>query len=140
MTKNAAISALLFLCLFSAANPSCGLDLNEGRYEITSKVEMKGMPTEMPPVTITQCLTQQDPVPDQTAGNQQCRITDMKTRGNTVTWEMTCDQQGQKMKANGEMTYLGDKFQGTITTEMGPQAGNMVMTTHVSGRRIGPCQ
>jgi hypothetical protein len=130
----------ILIVMAALAAPVWGLDLQEGRYEITSKVEMTGMPMAIPPTTITECLTPQDPVPDQTAEGQPCRIINMETRSNTVTWEMECDQQGQTMKSNGKMVYRGDRFEGTVDTQMGPQAGNMKMVTTVNGKRIGPCQ
>lgn len=117
-----------------------GLDLQDGNYEITSKVEMPGMPMQMPPVTVTQCMSQQDPVPDQSTGGQQCNIKDMKTEGKTVTWKMECAQQGQKMQGSGKMVYYGNRFEGTVNTVMGPQSGNMTITTVISGKRIGACR
>ena len=91
---------------------------------------MPGMPMQPPPTTITDCVTQQDPVPNQQADSGNCKITDMKTVGNTVTWKMECDQQGQKMKSRGKMVYHGDRF----------EAGNMKISTTIEGRRVGDCQ
>jgi hypothetical protein len=64
----------------------------------------------------------------------------MKTKGNTVTYTMECDQQGMKTKSTGEMTYNGDAFEGTTQTVMGPAAGGMTITTVVKGKRIGKCE
>ena len=130
---------LIFVIIVGLGTQAWGLNLKEGRYEITSTVKMSGMPMQPPPTTITECVTQQDPVPNQQADSGNCRITDMKTTGNTVTWEMECDQQGQEMKSRGQMVYQGDRFEGTIDTQMGPQAGNMKMTTTIKGQRIGDC-
>lgn len=117
-----------------------GADFQEGRYEITSTVKMPGMPMQPPPTTITECLTPQDPVPNQSAADANCKILDMKTQGNTVTWKMECNQQGQEMKSSGKMVYHGDRFEGTVDTVMGAQAGNMEMTTTINGKRIGACE
>jgi len=134
------IGTLSVLCMLLAALPAWGLDLKPGKYEITAKVEMPGMPGGMPPQTTTQCLNEQSPVPDSSAGAQGCKITDMKTKGNTVTYTMECDQQGMKTKSTGEMTYNGDAFEGTTQTVMGPAAGGMTVTTVVKGKRIGKCE
>jgi len=128
------------LCLLLTAIQSWGLDLNPGKYEITAKVEMKGVPGGMPAQTMTQCITEQDPVPVGSANAQGCKITDMKTKGNTVTYTMECEQQGMKTKTTGQMTYKGDTFEGTSKTEMGPAAGGMTVTTKISGKRIGKCE
>ncbi len=127
------------LMAFLAPN-AWALDLQDGKYEITSKVEMPGMPMQVPTVTVTQCLTQQDPVPDQSTGDQECKTIDMKTEGETVTWKMECTQRGQTMQSTGKFVYHGDRFEGTIRMVMGPQAGNMTITTVVLGRRIGACE
>ena len=44
---------LSVLCMLLAALPAWGLDLNPGKYQITAKVEMPGMPAGMPPQTTT---------------------------------------------------------------------------------------
>jgi hypothetical protein len=128
------------LCMLLAALPAWGLDLKPGKYEITAKVEMPGMPGGMPTQTTTQCLNEQNPVPDSSTGAQGCKITDMKTKGNTVTYTMECNQQGMKTKSTGEITYNGDSFEGTTQTTMGPAAGGMTVTTVVKGKRIGKCE
>lgn len=139
LKKNATIVSMLACMAFLVTN-AWGLDLQDGKYEITSKVEMPGMPMQPPPVTVTQCLTQQDPVPNQSTGGQQCKIIEMKTEGETVTWKMECSQQDQKMQSTGKMVYYGNRFEGTINTVMGPRSGNMTITTVINGKRIGACQ
>ena len=128
------------LCLSLIALPAWGLDLKAGKYEITSIVEMPGMPGGMPPQTVTQCMTKQDPVPNTSADAQGCKITNMKTKGNTVTYEMECTQQGMTMKGSGKMIYKGDTFEGTNKMSMGPAAGGMTVTTKITGKRIGSCK
>ena len=140
MLKKIITTVSLLVCMAFLVVNAWGFELQDGKYEITSKVEMPGMPMQMPPVTVTQCLTQQDPVPNQSTGGQQCEIIEMNTEGKTVTWEMECIQQGQKMQSTGEMVYSGNSFEGTVNTAMGPQSGNMTITTVVSGKRIGACQ
>ena len=131
---------ILSLFVGLVALPAWGLDLQPGEYEITSKVEMPGMPMQMPPQTTTQCLTEKDPVPNQSVQNQGCKIKDMKTKGNTVTWKMVCDQDGTKTESSGSMTYHGDHFEGTFQTKMGPEMGNTIVSTVITGKRIGKCR
>lgn len=131
------LAIIAVLGMFFLAAPAAALDLENGLYEMTSRVEMQGM--AMPPSTITQCLTREDPVPAKSADGSNCKILDMTTDGNTVRWTMECNQQGQQMTSTGEMTYDGDRFEGTIETVMGPQAGNMTMTTQITGKRVGDC-
>jgi hypothetical protein len=63
----------------------------------------------------------------------------MKTDGGTITYTMTCNQQGMAIKSTGRMTFKGDTFEGSARTVMGPQADSMTITTKIKGRRIGKC-
>ena len=119
---------------------SFALDFNPGEYQITSKIKMQGMPSGMPAQTITECVSEQDPIPKTDSSDQGCEVHNMKQNGNVITWEMECNQEGQKITSQGKMIYSGDSFEGTITTKMGPQAGNMVVTTEITGERTGSCK
>ncbi|MBU0485060.1 MAG: DUF3617 domain-containing protein [Proteobacteria bacterium] len=140
MLRKVTAGLIMMFGLGLIAIPVWGLDFKPGLYEITSKVEMPGMPAgAIPAQTITQCMTEQDPVPSKNAGGEECKVTDMKQSGNSMTWKMKCDQQ-EDMISEGKMTYNGDSFSGTITTMMGPKAGNMTIVTRISGKRIGDCK
>ncbi|MEA2084045.1 MAG: DUF3617 domain-containing protein [Thermodesulfobacteriota bacterium] len=139
MIKKISFIFTVVCAVFLFSNISIAFDFNPGKYEITSKVEMAGMPGMMPAQTMTQCITSQDPIPKSEASGSGCTINNMRQNGNTVTWDMECEQQGQKLTSEGEMVYSGDTFEGTITTKMGAEAGNMVITTKITGTRIGNC-
>ena len=138
MAKKITISCML-VNLLIVALPAWGMNLTPGKYEITSKVDMPGMPGGMPPTTITQCLTEQDPVPHTSAGAKGCKITNMTTEGDTVKYALVCKQQGMESKSSGEMTYKGETFYGTTQTKMGSSGDGMTITTKISGKRIGEC-
>jgi len=112
-------------------------DMEEGLWEITTKVSMPGM--SMPPVTNTQCLTKKDLVPESSQPGQECNITDVKVVGNTVSWTMQCKSQGTEMKGTGNMTYSGNSFKGTMKMTVKGEEG-MEMISNMSGRRIGDCK
>jgi hypothetical protein len=98
---------------------------------------MQGM--EIPPQTFSQCITKKDMVPQNNNDpNQQgnCKVSDVQTNGNTVSWTMVCKTEGGEMKSTGKITYQGDSFKGESTSEM----MGMVMVAEMSGKRIGPCQ
>lgn len=113
-------------------------DIREGQWEIITKMEIPGMPTSIPPVKNTQCLTDKDFVPENSQQGQECTFAETKVTGNTVTWTMECEGPGGRMKGTGEITYGGDTFKGTMKIQM-PQE-NMEMTSHMDGRRIGDCK
>lgn len=137
MLKKLFFASIILLTAISISFAGSVPNMKEGLWEITIKTEMPGM--EMPPMKHTQCLTKKDFVPQgpQQPG-QECKITETKVVGNTVTWTMQCKTQGGTMKGTGKMTYSGGSFEGTMIMSM-PQA-NMKITTHMSGKRIGDCK
>ncbi|MDJ0857373.1 MAG: DUF3617 family protein [Desulfobacterales bacterium] len=132
-------TALLLAAVIMLAPHAWGLDFQAGRYQITSSIRMPDMPGSPPQTTITRCMTPQDPVPDQSVADSNCKVLDMKTEGNTVTWKVECRQEGQTMKGSGKMTYAGDRFEGTLDTVMVHPHGNMTMNTTIKGKRVGDC-
>ena len=120
------------------------VDLHEGLWEITTKMEMPGMPMQMPARKHTQCLTKKNMlktmVPKEQTQKEECKITNTKISGNTVAWVMKCSGE-DAMEVTGKTTYHGDTFNGTITMITNdPEEGKMKMIIHISGRRIGECK
>lgn len=112
-----------------------GVNMKEGKWEITSTVEMKGMPAGMmPPQTFTTCLKQTDYVP-KNADQKDCTMKDVNVSGNTVIWEVVCKESSGK----GTITYAGDTYDGMMemTVKEGGKDTHMKMT--MKGKHIGPC-
>ncbi len=131
------VSVILFTFVsisFAGSVPN----MQEGMWEITTKIEMPGMPMNMPPMTNTQCLTKKDLVPQSSQPGQECKITQTKVTGNTVTWAMECSDQGGGMKGTGKINYKGSSFKGIIKMTM--TQSNMETTMQISGHRIGDCK
>ena len=84
-----------------------------------------------------QCLSKHDFVPQSKQPGQQCKITDVKVVGDTVSWKISCSGQGGDMKGNGTITYKGSSLEGSMTMTMG--ATGMAMTSNMIGRRLGKC-
>ena len=132
------MALLMPLATFArAADP----DMRPGLWEITSRMEMPGMPMQMPAQTHRECLTRQQMVPragDEGMGD--CKIGQQRISGNTVTWTLECDG-GASLRARGEITYRGDSFEGKITLPVkDPDMGAMNMINRISGRHIGKCK
>lgn len=127
---SAVISTALFFSLAWAAPK-----MNPGNWKITTKTEMPGMPAQS--MTHTQCVTNDDLVPMGDDANKDCRVTDIKTSGNTVSWKITCGGQGGQMDGTGQVTYEGDKMHGVMNMTM-KSYGTKVKNT-LSGYRIGDC-
>ena len=127
-----------FLCgVVMLAGTNClagsGPNLQEGLWEITSKMQMMGM--NMPAVKHNQCITRENAVPDSSQPNQECKIVETSVNGDTVSWKMVCKTPEGESKMNGEITYNGDTFKGTLKIDM----QGMEMVQNMSGRRIGDC-
>jgi hypothetical protein len=128
----------LLLGLFLAGGVAAGgVDMQDGQWEITTTIDMPGMPMRMPPMTMTQCITQQDLIPPNEQPDSECEVTSNQINGNTVTWSIVCSGEGGNTRGDGQITYHGDRFEGSMKMSM-PEG--MTMTNRMSGRRIGPCK
>jgi hypothetical protein len=126
------VAALLFL--FSAGLSFAAPNMEDGLWEITTTVDMPGMPSKS--FTHTTCLTKEKAVP-QTAESG-CTVKDMKTQGNTVTWTVVCREGMSTSK--GKVTYAGTTMEGAIETTMKTNEQTMTMKSTMKGKRIGPCK
>ena len=143
MLKKAAVAVIIVGLFMFGTFAFAGMNLHEGLWEITSKMEIPGMPMQMPARKHTQCLTKENMlnsmVPQKQDQDHECKITDTEISGNTVTWVMKCSGE-DAMEVTGKTTYHGDTFEGTITMITNdPKEGKMTMINHISGRRIGEC-
>ena len=115
----------------------------DGRWEVKMEMDMPGMPSGMPPMTTTQCITPDDAKDPQKAMPQggrgrgpsgDCKVSDYKVDGNKVSWSMKCEG-AQPMTGTGEFVYAADTYTGTIKME----GGRGAMTMKYTGKRLGDC-
>lgn len=107
-----------------------------GKWQITIESEMPGMPMKMPPITMTQCITKEQaekPEPPKAKKSDDCKVSDYKIEGNTVSWTMTCEK--QNVSGEGKITYSGDSYDGAMHVKM----GEMEMTQKYHGKYLGEC-
>ena len=115
--------------------------MRPGNWEVTMEMDMPGMPMKMPPMKTTRCVTQQEidsPNRGLPSGPQKnpndCKITDYKQSGNTVSWNVACAGQ-QPMTGSGELRFNGDAYDGIIKMMMNQQQ----MAMKMAGKRLGDC-
>ena len=137
MLRKLLVISVVLLTSLSTSIAGSGPNMQEGKWEVTTRMEMPGMSMSMPAVTSTQCLTKKDFVPQGSQQGHECKVTNTKVDGNTVTWTVKCSGQGGEMTGTGRMTYSGSSFKGTI--EMTMTQSNMKMISHMTGHRIGDC-
>lgn len=140
------VAVLLLIASVIVAPAHAAPDMHDGEWEITTRMEISGMPQMMQPITARQCITRQDIIPGQQQGGpqgdeQQCRVVDQASSGDTVSWRMRCEGEWGNSDIEGSMTYRGERMQGeTRTTTTPPNGVPMVVTSHMQGHRIGPCR
>ena len=130
----------LAILVLALALPTFAADakspMKPGKWQVTMKMEMAGMPAAMPPTTFTNCVTKEEaenPQPPK-RNDQNCEVTNYKLDGSTVTWSIKCTG---KVEATGEgkMTFKDDAYEGT--THM--KVNDMEMTQHFTGKYLGEC-
>lgn len=125
---------LLSACLLAAPV------IADDKWEVTTSMEMVGMPFQMPPTTRTVCL------PPGEQGNEKmvpadknCKMTSFTNTGNTSRFRMECGAP-QKMTGEGEITRLGkDAYKGMMRAQGNFNGENADLTMKYAGRKIGSC-
>ncbi len=133
----------VFLAIFVSFIWTAGAsaEIKDGLWEITTKVQMKGIPTQIPATTVKQCITKNNPVPQSGTKGYECKTKDYKVSGDTVTYTIGCTSKDSVVLTSGKTTYNGDTFDGTSTTNIKTKGQpEMQMTNKISGKYIGPCK
>lgn len=116
--------------------------MKPGLWEITTSMEGAGMPASMPPTKIKHCYRAEDlkdlrnTVPEK---NSNCKVSNWKESGNTVTWNMACTGE-HAMTGSGRITYSGDSYAGTNKMTMSHGGQKMTMSQKYNAKRVGDCR
>jgi hypothetical protein len=134
------LTFLMALAVVTSASAQTN-PMRAGRWEVTMQMDMPNMPVQMPAMKNTRCVTQQEiespnrglPTgPDKNPNN--CKMSDYKVSGNTVTWSMACTGQ-PATTGTGEMRFTGDAYEGLMKMTMDQRQ----MSMKISGKRLGDC-
>jgi len=144
MLKQAAKLAMLVLAGNTVTAVAAGPDLKEGEWGVSYRMEVVGMPFPMPPITMkkTMCLSQKDYIPDNAQQGQDCKISDQKVTGNTVTWTMHCKTRDGTIVGQGKITYHGDRYDGQMEAKLiASDKSDMPIRYRydMKGERLGAC-
>ncbi len=128
----------------SGAAYAAAPDFKAGEWNVNYQMEVTGMPFTMPPITAkkTMCLDKNNYVPDNSQPGQDCKVSDQKVNGNTVTWTMRCRAQERTIEGQGKITYQGDRYDGVMNAKListdtpGTPVGYQYT---MQGQRLGAC-
>ena len=144
-TRTARTVALTALLTLFAAFPAAGqvgyrVDAQgkDELWDVTSKMEMPGMPMAMPAQTHRVCVekgSDDAAVPKR----DDCRVLESRRTGNKVTYRMACKSGKDDYTATGESTWSGNTYQGKMQMVGKMQGEQMDMTMTYSGTRAGNC-
>ncbi|HEY3074503.1 MAG TPA: DUF3617 family protein [Burkholderiales bacterium] len=121
------------LALACASMSGAGAAGNDELWEITSQMNMPGMPAGMGARTAQVCTEKGDQKKAMTQGNDKCKVTDLKQSGNSVHMAMSCPEGDAVM----DTTYNAARTEYKGTMKMTSRQGEMTMT--MNGRKVGSC-
>jgi len=105
-------------------------------WEISSKMDMAGMPMAIPPQVNRVCVGKNHKDEDLVPRQSDCRMVDSKRTGSKFTYKMECTGK-EPMTMVGEMTFGTNAYDGQMRMTM--TKTNDTMNMAVSGKRVGDC-
>ena len=141
-------TAATLAVLLSGAASAQSLGVKPGKWEtqttFTGKVTAQGMSFNLPgqTTTTTNCITEEDASfkPEDMAGDT-CTPSNVKSTDSSISFDITCDQEGSTLTGTMEATASDDgkSVTGVMTMNGSYQGGSMAMTGNYSGERLGAC-
>jgi hypothetical protein len=110
--------------------------MKPGLYDYTVKMEMPGMPFEMPPQKMQSCVKQEDVdlgKQYQTQRDQDCQVKNLKQSAGKASFDMTCKD---GTTARAEYTFSDTSMSGKTVMNRQGQVITMVM----NAKRAGDCK
>ncbi len=139
---SAVIGAVMVATLVAGAAFAADVNMQEGNWETTVEMKIEGLPFPMPPMTYknTECLTKKDMVPNTAGKDQTCEVKDQKITSNKVTWKVYCKDKQGVTEGDGEITYAGASYRGSMRMKTKDKGGEtMVSNIKLMGKRLGAC-
>lgn len=121
------------------AAPLHALNFKDGSWHVTVNTEITGMQVRPPPpYYYTRCFTRKSFQPQLAPPQAPCRATNTQTRGDVMTWTLTCTESIAQMRGHGRMVFGGDKVSGVVTT-ISQYPAEMQVVQKITAKRVGPC-
>ena len=111
--------------------------IKPGLWEVSTTIEMPGVPFQQPPQTVRQCVTPQEAedVEKSLPISKDCKLIDFRSSENKVNWKVECTG---KMAGEGEgdVEYMGETSYKGITRI---QSHGMSFHMKHKATRVGEC-
>lgn len=137
----AGTGAALALAALAQAQPGKTFVAGSGPddlWDVTMKMEIVGMPMAMPAQTHQSCLKKDRKAEDAIPQQDDCRVTDVRTTGNKVSYKMVCTGKNP-MTGEGEITSTPSAYEGKIRARSTKKGEEMEFTQSFSGKKVGAC-
>jgi hypothetical protein len=105
-------------------------------WEVSTKMEMPGMPMAMPAQTNRVCIGKNRKDEDFVPRHGDCRMVDSKRMGNKFTYKMECAG-NDPTTVEGAITFGNNVYDGQMRMTMKKTKDTMDMT--LTGKRVGDC-
>jgi hypothetical protein len=105
-------------------------------WEISSKMEMPGMPMSMPAQVVRVCAAKNAKDDEFIPKQGDCKVVDSRRTGNTLTYKMTCSSP-EPSTVEGETRFGSGVYDGKMRMTMTSSNHSMQMT--YSGKRVASC-
>jgi len=119
-----------------AVAPPVAAQGKDDLWEVSSKMEMPGMPMAMPAQVNRVCLSKNRKDEDLIPRQDNCRVVDSKRVGSRLTYRMECTGP-EPATIVGDLTFDNNAYKGQMRMTM--TKTNDTMNMALAGRRIGDC-
>lgn len=130
------IRRLLLIAACLVAGPAIADD----KWEVTTSMEMVGMPFQMPPSKQVLCLAPGEQRSEKMVpADKNCQVKSLATTATTTRFRIECAPP-QQMTGEGEITRLGpDAYKGQLKAKGMMEGQSFDMKIAYAGRKIGSC-
>ena len=128
--------AVAVLLAALAASLSVAAQGKDELWEISSKMEMPGMPMAMPAQVNRVCVGKNRKDEDLVPKQSNCRVVDSRRVGNKFSYKMECTG-NEPTTTVGELTFNDNAYDGQMRMTMTKTKDTMNMA--LSGKRVGDC-
>ena len=106
-------------------------------WQVTTSMEMAGMPMVMPPTTIKVCIAKGGESDPRQSADKDCVLTDLRSSGNKTSWKIRCVKDGEVMEGSGEMSGTANKTEGVIRMKGNSGGRPYDITQRITNERMG---